>query len=353
VEYAVWSKDIRVIAELLDCGVDVNAVIESYIMDNALTCASRSKSLDVVRFLLQRGASADHVDVTGCAAGTSCWIIGDDLTRHSSMDVFNLLVEYTHIEMDDDLRYRCSTLYNAAAHATGAQIDDLVSLGADVHLSDDSGKAAIHHAAFFGNYSTYSALASYYDWNIFMNDKDFASCLLLCSIWGRTSTANEPPAKLHRPPGRYTQYDKVMTDILQRGVRPRNRLLAANSDVLRRPPSVFEQAVEVDNVAAELGPETEAWYLSMLRTCGLLAPGQVERLCELAEAGHHVAGFVHEIKEEPNEVDRDIQGDCEEEGGAPNLGLKSIYADVGFISRRSSVSEADEANQFWDAEELL
>jgi hypothetical protein len=351
-EYAVWSKDIRVIAELLDCGVDVNAVIESYMMDNALTCASRSKSLDVVRFLLQRGASADHVNRTGCGAGTLCWVIGDDLTRHSSMDVFNLLVEYTHIEMDDDLRFRSSTLCRAAPNATGAQMDTLISLGADVHLGDESGTAAIHHAALFGNYSTYSALASYYDWDIFKNN-EFGSRLLFCAIWGRIQFANEPPAKLYRPPGRYTQHDQVMIDMLQRGVRPRKRLLVADSDISWGPPSVFEQFAEVDNVAAEFGPEAEAWYLSMLHTCDLLAPGGIERLREVAEAGHLVAGFVYELTGEPNEMDHNMRGDCEEDGDTPNLGQGGVYADVDGISRRTSINEADEANQFWDAEEIL
>jgi ankyrin repeat protein len=65
VQYAVRSKDTKIISELLDCGIDVNDVTNYSTLDNALTCSSRLKDLDTVRLLLQRGASTTHVNSEG------------------------------------------------------------------------------------------------------------------------------------------------------------------------------------------------------------------------------------------------------------------------------------------------
>jgi hypothetical protein len=333
----------------LDCGVDVNAVIDPLNMINALTCSSALKYLDIVRFLLQRGASAGRVDGTGFGAETWCWVVDDDLTRGSSMDVFNLFLESTHLEMDH------SRLYFAASSARGVQIDALVRLGADVHHKETSGSAAIHYAAWHGNYSTYLALASYYDGNIFKNDKEFGSLLLFRAIRGRKDGVD---GKLHHPPGggRCLKHDEVLIDMFQRGVEPRMKLPVMDDSESRYgwgPPDVNEYKMEADKLAAALGQETEAWYLSVLRSCGLLVHRDYQRLRELAEAGHVAAGFVYVDEEEPKERDYRVRGDREEDGDVLGLGQEDIYTDIDEVSRRSSISEADEANQFWDAEEIL
>jgi ankyrin repeat protein len=77
-QYAVSSGRIEVIAELLNCGVDVDAITNHTTRSNALLDSSEVKDLDTVRFLLQRGASTDHVNWVGFEAGTLCWLKGDD-----------------------------------------------------------------------------------------------------------------------------------------------------------------------------------------------------------------------------------------------------------------------------------
>jgi ankyrin repeat protein len=348
---AVASGKINVIAEFLDCGVDVDAVTHHANLYTALILSSYLKHPDTVRFLLQRGASADHMGSNGLGADKVCWLKGDDLTSHSSTDVFNLLAESSHFEINEVSRNYTPTLCIVAMTESGVQIDALVSLGADIHLRGASGAAAIHIAAFFGNYSTYSALASYYDGNIFKNDKEFGSLLLFCAIRGRKDDVDKK-LYLHSG-GRCLKHDEVLIDTLQRGVGPRTAIQVASSVPGGRLPGIHDQEIEADKLAAALGPETEAWYLSVLRRCGLLVHGDYQRLRELAEAGYVAAGFVYVDEEEPKERDYRVRGDREEDGDVLGLGQEDIYTDIDEVSRRNSISEADDANQFWDAEEVL
>jgi hypothetical protein len=360
-QYAVRSTNTEVIAELLDCGVDVDATIHYSTMDNALISASKFKHLDAVRFLLSRGASADRSNRFGDGAGTMCWFRDDALTRHSSMDIFNLLVENSHFDVNGDFDNYMSPLTTAAVDTCGVQIDALVRFGADVYLNNDYRAASIHCAAWYGNYSAYYALASYHDKNDFENNIKFVSELLLNTLCGRLSRMDERPEFLYHNLNRSPEYDQIMMDMFQRGVGPRTRLRVSDSvldltSLSFYPPDLLgidDQDFEVDTLAAALGPETEAWYLGLLNRCGLLAHGDHQRLHDLAEAGHVADGFVYEIAEESGEVDRRMRGDHEEDGDVSDLGRKDIYPDTDDISHGSSTSESDEANQFWDAEESL
>jgi hypothetical protein len=153
--------------------------------------------------------------------------------------------------------------------------------------------------------------------------------------------------------GRCLKHDEVLIDTLQRGVGPRTAIQVASSVPGGRLPGIHDQEIEADKLAAALGPETEAWYLSVLRRCGLLVHGDYQRLRELAEAGYVAAGFVYVDEEEPKERDYRVRGDREEDGDVLGLGQEDIYTDIDEVSRRNSISEADDANQFWDAEEVL
>jgi hypothetical protein len=339
-----------VIAELLDCGVDVDAITHSD-MSNALTRASEMKCLDIVRFLLQRGASADHVDSHGFAAGT-CWFTGDDETRYSSTDIFNLLTENSHIDVNDDTQLQFPLLFIAASYACCAQIDALVRLGADVHLRTASGAAVVSHAAWCGNYSTYSALASYYSGDVFNTNTELASQLLLNTLYGRQYLL-DGMSVLVGDGCRSPEYDKIMIDMFHRGVGPRTRLDVADSILYYTPHGVHHEDYAANELAAAMGPETEAWYLSILCICGLLAHGEIQRLCELAEAGHVPDEFGCELESKLDELEYGVRGDCEDLDRTPDIRQEGTYGDIDGVSRRSSTSEADEANQFWDAEEVI
>jgi hypothetical protein len=346
-----------VIAELLDCGVDVDAITNYSDMSNALTRASEMKYLDIVRFLLQRGASADHVDSFGFGAGTLCWFKGDDETRYSSTDIFNLLTEISHLDVNDNLQCQFPPLFIAASHATGAQIDALVRLGADVHLNESDPRAAVTHAAWSGNYSTYSALASYYSGDVFNTNTELASQLLLNTLYGRQYLLDEAPVLVHVDAGRRSpEYDKIMIDMFQRGVGPRTRLNVADSVMYYRPHDVHNQDYAANELAAAMGPKTEAWYLSILCICGLLAHGEIQRLRELAEAGHVPDEFGYELEGKLSgldELEYGVRGACEDLDRTPDIRQEGTYGDIDGVSRRSSISEAGEANQFWDAEEVF
>jgi hypothetical protein len=341
VQCAVHYGDTKVIAELLDSGVDVDAVTDHSDMSNALMYSSMRKDLDTVRFLFQRGASVDILNVSGCRAIQLCWLGNNDLTRHSSMDVFNVFVESDLFDIHENPYESSVMLCLATWSAFGAEIDVFVRLGVDPHRHGLYKPAAIHFAAWFGNYSAYSALASYYDEQLFKNDVKFASIMLLATMFGRLHRPEKPSSTPYTYLKRPSEHDEIMIDILQRGVGPRTRLQVAYSVFDWRPPGIHDQEIEADKLAAALGPETEAWYLCVLRRCGFLVHGDYQRLRELAEAGHVAAGFVYDIAEGSDEVNDS------------NAGGENIYTDIDGVSRRSSISEADEANQFWDAEEVL
>jgi hypothetical protein len=256
------------------------------------------------------------------------------------MDVLNLLTESSIFDVNDN-KCRAASLCITAAGGCGPQIDTLIRLGADVHLDEDIGVAAIYFAALAGNYLTYSALALYYDEDAFKNDTEFASELLLNTIYGRLRHLDETASLDLEGYRSSPEHDKIMIDMFQRGVGPRTKLHMANSVFDWRAPGIHDEEFEANKLAAALGPATEAWYLGILHHCGLLAHGELQRLRELAEAGHVAAGFVYEIAEESDEVNHS------------NFGEEGTYSEIDSVSRRSSVSETDEPNEFWDAEEAL
>jgi hypothetical protein len=213
-----------------------------------------------------------------------------------SKDIFNLLAESSHLEINDNSQYRIPILGLVAINACGAQIDTLVHLGADIHLGEASGAAAIHYAAWFGNYSTYSALSTYYNADYLKDNTHFASQLLLETIYGRVYYVSES-VEHSRNHDRIPEHEKVMVDILRRGVGPRTKLRVKDSVMQYRPPGIHYQEYAANELAAALGPETEAWYLVILHHCGLLAHGELQKLHGLAEEGHVDNGFVYDIEE--------------------------------------------------------
>ena len=205
------SGKIESVAELLDYGVDVDAITDSHAR-TALMKSSLLKDPDMVRFLLQRGASTDPVDYAGYPAGSLCWRESDQVSEHSSMDIFKLLTEndYSNIDLD-------RTLKLAAMEACGSQIESLINLGGSVRHYD-GWQAPMQIAAFNGNLSTYMATGLHYDDACFRNDTQLNLWLLLMTIAGKVCHAIELSKGDVPCPERSRDFDQIMMNMLQRGV---------------------------------------------------------------------------------------------------------------------------------------
>lgn len=112
-------------------------------------------------------------------------------------------------------------------------------------------------------------------------------------------------------------------------------------------------------LAAALGPETDAWYLGMVRSCGFFHEDEenevMQRLRKLSLAEHVTSGFVYEGEEESGEPEgrREFGSeDCDEDSALVEEDrIEHADIDVNYACQISNESETDEADQFWDASE--
>jgi hypothetical protein len=244
------------------------------------------------------------------------------------------------------------TLVGAAVDACDSQIHALVRLGADVHFLHGR-SAAISVAVYHGNYSAYIALASYHDGDIL---KRLGLELLVAAMEGRARRFIHFPQQGDTSwPGRPYEYRKIIMDILQRGVDLTLRVKSFRGDL---PSDLQGQLITLDELAAGFGPGTEAWYLSVLRSCNLLGNhNQIQRVRELSEAGHCSTVFLNECEEGTDEPKLHISGGSNAESediNALDEGVDTINEPDSYQCFSSATtSEADELEQFWDAEEIF
>jgi hypothetical protein len=334
-------------SELLRCGVDVDAIIDLGDMRTALEYSSALKKLDNVRFLLQNGASADHTHKYGIGAGALCWAANRPEWTYLSRDIYNLISESTHVHERD----RSVAVDLIAMSGCGSQIDLLVRCGYDIRQAQYGPTSPITLAAGNGNYSTYSALVSHFSEDAFGNRANNFLDVLRDTILGKA-------ASFVKRPERAWGYNKILMDILQRcgdyrlwPLPPRFRS-ALSSDI-------ESEGMTAGELAALLGLEIEAWYLSMIRDCG--HPSAYEemdinqRLCELSQAGYVTSGFEHEGEDDANEADGNVRNDIEEQNKDSDVEKENSNDNSGDEinddSKGGTTSEAEDSDRFWDAPE--
>ena len=327
-------------------------------MTTMLEISSRDKNLDLVRFLLQRGASADHTNSRGLKASGLCWYKNDLTTKHSSVDIYNVLSESTYIDLLSDEDHCYTTFAIAVMNGCGSQIDSLVRFGYDICRGRSGRMLIMGLAAEHGNYSAYSALVSNFGLVVSGHDTETFLFLLASTILGKArSSASHPD--------RTCEYDEMLRSLLQRcendRILPLPLWLYSDPDPDPVLSVILSKEMEAKELAAALGPETEAWYLGMVRSCGFLGTHEedevMQRLHELISAGHAITGFIDEGAEESDEPEgyRECgSGDCNEDSAlAEEDGIGEPDAGVNENHESSTESEVDEADQFWDALERV
>jgi hypothetical protein len=321
VQYAVVFNRVEVAAELIDCGAEVDSLTVQANGWTALQQAAFFKELDIVRFLLQRGASPDLLIPGGDLPNWTCWYLDDRQTEHSSMDIFNLLCESVCPDMLAVNAYGSTSLHIAASNANGGQIDSPVSLGSDIHLQTHNGMFPIHYAIHNGNFWAFSSLVLHYDEDIFEDPDRIGWSLLHWTVGSKAVYLDEIRRDVVIDSTGPREYDEILREVLQRGVSPQARhrreswWLEAARDLQGREVTAHELAVAY-------GPEVEASFLGVLRTCRLLvADDDINRLLDLESEGYGI--------------------ECEDDFDSQSESL---------ICDGDSDFEGDD--QFWDAEEL-
>lgn len=333
-------------AELLDNGADVDTAIERN-GSTSLECAARRRNMGVLRTLLRRGASADHCDQFGIDAYVSCWYPNlKHMEESSSRDVFNVLSEY--IALDHTYTWGTShsltVLQAAATIVKGPDIEALISYGHNIEGKDPGGRTALFYAASFGNPSAFFALLAQ------GADMDYESysveLMLQATVTGEASRA----AGSNMPP---EDYETIAGHLLQNGNPDLNVLIEFPTDSSADPASIRGRMVTLKQIAEAYGPGIEAWFLTLLKESGHPYQFTKEDECKLnalRRGGHALQGCVLGEDEGSLRDDDVDHSDTDEDDGDDDTD-DNDENNAKFT--QDERSDAEEEEQFWDAEQDL
>ena len=211
-QIATASNKVEVVMALLDCGTDIDAIVDTKLQRSALEVASRAKQLDVVRLLFQFGASVGHTCTSKWSASALCWCDSDDVTDHSSMDVFKLFIENELLEAQSQDLLKTEALWLTSTHGCERRVHQLISLGADPYHGMSLGVAPIHVAVYWGNHDAYSALLQYHADISLASEHQSSLYLLLLALAGK-----EAFTTILKKPGdwdchSHPEWDRILLD---------------------------------------------------------------------------------------------------------------------------------------------
>jgi hypothetical protein len=310
---------------LLDNGADVDEAVTSG-QQTPLQIAAVVGEIDILRMLLDRGASLDRLDESGMDASVSC--IAQRRGRKVA-PVDTLKVISGHISIDTnaiDFLHGVTLLQLTASFQSSSEIDFLISLGFNVEVQDRHGRNALHYAAVMGNASTYFALLAHSSTSVYLVDN------LLSVINAKAKSFNSVTYDETDGPG---DFDPILRDLLNR----RADLMTSMCPIDGKTRRIQGPAISLQQAVAALGPETEAWFLGLLQDCGRETEEDQRRLQELRMEGYDQHGMViGEVDEESAHDSGDEDPECA--GNVP-----------GQSSAQSEADDNEDDECFWDASE--
>lgn len=353
-QYAVRHGNIEVLAELLDNGANIHAKLEREQM-TLLEWAVYGRHLDVMRMLLQRGASTDHCKENGVDAYVCCWITKDySYKRDSALEAYNILNEYATLHPKHTYFRNITVLHGAAQFADGADVDALISNGNDIEAKDDDGHTALAYAARNGTASAFFALLAHgADMNF---SPSSVERMLHEAIAGRARMPTAAPIFFSYN----IDYDAVVRHILQHGQPDLQMSIEIPAWDVNYPSIVRGHRFTPKELAKACCTETETWFLALLRECRrshYFSEEDELRLRALRLGSHASQGCV---LGENDDLSEDDEGDPSDDwtdeddpddGGDDNDRGYDHEGDAS--SFHDDTSDVGEEEQFWDAEQGL
>ena len=346
IQIAVYNGNVEAVVELLDNGADVDTEIDRD-GSTVLELAAKMRRMDVLRTLLRRGASADHCDQFGVDVYVSCWYPRLAHTEvFSSRDVFNVLSEYIALEHTYTwgTSQSITVLQVAATTVKGPDIEALISYGHNIEGKDKVGRTALCYAATFGNTSAFFALLAQ------GADMDYEShsveTMLQAAITGEALEIASP----------YTpseDFEAIAGYLLQYGSPDLDLVFDISTDSPANPASIRGRKATLRQIAEANGPEVEAWFLTLLRESG--HPHQFTkedecRLNALRRGEHTIQGCVLGEDEDSLRDDGVDHSDTDDDGGDDDIDDDDDDESNAKFAQDER-SDAEEEEQFWDAEE--
>lgn len=209
------------------------------------------RQLDIVRLLLNRGASQDHITTRGWNTTFFCWPRLQPRER-PELDLLYVLAADSYQYLDVADTEGLTVLHRVSAFGLTEEVTALMNLGGDPEVVALPLRwNAIHHAVFYGNYPVFKTLLPYYTNLLTMTDLRGWTLLHIAASAG---------------------HDQIVRHLLRLGSDPNARSKPFMSHM---PESLFGRACTPQEVAAAQIPERERQYLDALRDFNLL-PGHVE-----------------------------------------------------------------------------
>ena len=232
--------------ELLDNGADVNGTI-GLLQSTPLQWAVWHKQVDVVRLLLNRGASQDHMNMLGWNTTFFCW----PTLQHGEeckLDFLRLLAEDSYQDLDVADTEGWTVLHRVAAFGMPSEVLELIKLGANPdQVALPLRWNAVHHSVFYGNHGTFEVLIPYYGEDLVsMTDERGWTLLHIAASAG---------------------HDEIVQHLLRLGADPVARTRPFMSHM---PEVLFKRACTPQEVAAAQSPEREKQYLEAVHHLSLL-----------------------------------------------------------------------------------
>nr|POE47749.1 ankyrin-3 [Quercus suber] len=206
------------------------------------------RQYDIVRMLLDNGASQHHVSCLGWNAVFYCWAEMEKLDRgsRSAGELLDLLDRDAFVELDTVDTNGWSCLHLVAAYETAAEVNKLIYLGADhLQVALPLRWTAIHHAVYYGNFATYETLVPHYHDLLTMTDERGWTLLHIAASAGHRDTSK---------------------DLLLRGADPKALSKPFGSHM---PETLYHKQWTPREVAAAQGSDREQQYLEILDELGI------------------------------------------------------------------------------------
>jgi ankyrin repeat protein len=333
------------VTELLDNGTDIDASIDSH-QGTALQKATEYRYLDLIRMLLQRGASPDHHNQLGCDVYIYCNLLGRESNQETSAkEIYDVLSEYIVPNLEINDFWSSTVLQMAAERVNGQDIKALVALGADLDTTNSLGRPALYNAVRYGNASAYLALLELgARWDM---PECRAENLMFVALARR---AREEYEYCFNTP----DFEAIVRHLLRHRNVHLGVLVTIPAGLYTRllyPRSLFGRRATFKQLARAYNPEMEAWFLRLVQEeCGTPDASEDERrllASRLEPCAVRGCGLCEERVRFEDDVlngdsdrfvsdDDDDRDDDDEDDQSSSSGEES---------------EAAEEEQFWDAEE--